>query len=309
LAHFNVKEPFTFMAVHSHHPATPSPSATIILARQHEAGIEVYLLRRSAASKFMPGTYVFPGGNLEAEDMDAAFWQNHVDLSVEQLAEALDGEVARMLPFAVAAIRETWEEAGLLLAASAGGGRDAKIIANRGISFARVIQAGGLSLSVSELGRWHHWITPELMPRRFDTFFFLAPVASDRLCRPDNHETIHGTWVNPRAALQQNANGTLPLSPPTLVTLHQMLSFADLDTLMATMRSRPWPNPIMPRLWPLDKDALIIEPWDPDYACETVSVDVDRLEMDLLPVGAPFSRLWRHGEICRPVRVPEEKRT
>ena len=104
------------MPVQRPHPATPSPSATLILAREDEAGIEVYLLRRSAASKFMPGTYVFPGGNLEPEDMDAAYWKNHVDLPEDQLARALDGAVDRMLPYAVAAIRETWEEAGLLLA-------------------------------------------------------------------------------------------------------------------------------------------------------------------------------------------------
>ena len=104
------------MNVQRPYPATPSPSATLILAREGEAGIEVYLLRRSAASKFMPGTYVFPGGNLEPEDMDVAFWQDHVDLPVEQLEQSLDGAVDRMLPFAVAAIRETWEEAGLLLA-------------------------------------------------------------------------------------------------------------------------------------------------------------------------------------------------
>ena len=293
------------MTVQSRHPTTPSPSATLILARRHEAEIEVYLLRRSAASKFMPGTYVFPGGNLEAEDMNAAFWQNHVDLPADRLVLALDGEVDRMLPFAVAAIRETWEEAGLLLADPMKGFSAPETAGNSGSSFTRKIQAGGLALSVSKLGRWHHWITPELMPRRFDTFFFVAPVGQDQHCQPDNHETVHGTWINPRKALAENTRGTLPLSPPTLVTLHQMLPFADLDTLMAETRSRPWPAPIMPRLWPLDKSALIIEPWDPEYTRDTVAVAVDRLEADVLPVGAPFSRLWRHRGICRPVRYRE----
>ena len=289
----------------SRRAAMPSPSATLILARRHEAELEVYLLRRSTASKFMPGTYVFPGGNLEAEDMDAVFWKNHVDLPTDRLALALDGEVDRMLPFAVAAIRETWEEAGLLLAAPKKGSSGAEHVNSRGTPFTRQIQDNGLALSVSSLGRWHHWITPELMPRRFDTFFFVAPVEQNQHCQPDNHETIHGTWINPRKALTENAMGTLPLSPPTLVTLHQMLPFADLDTLMAETRSRPWPDPIMPRLWPLDKSALIIEPWDPDYAREIVSVAVDRLEADVLPVGAPFSRLWRHRGIFRPVRYRE----
>jgi 8-oxo-dGTP pyrophosphatase MutT (NUDIX family) len=284
------------------YPARPSPSATLILARQHIAEIEVYLLRRSAASKFMPGTYVFPGGSLESGDMDAAFWQDHVDLPMDQLAGALDGEAGQMLPFAVAAIRETWEEAGLLLATPLQGlsGRDH--VCKDGTPFTRRLQDGGLCLSISQLGRWHHWITPELMPRRFDTFFFVAAVGRKQHCRPDNHETVHGTWVAPKKALTKNHQGTLPLSPPTLVTLHQLLPFADLDTLMAEARNRSWPAPIMPRLWPLDNSTLILEPWDPDYTCESVNVNIDRLEADILPVGAPFSRLWRHRGICRPVK-------
>lgn len=159
------------MAVQSNHIATPSPSATLILARKHEVDIEVYLLRRSAASKFMPGACVFPGGNLESGDMDAAFWQNHVDLPVDQLAQALDGEVDRMLPFAVAAIRETWEEAGLLLATPMKRIANPEQVGISGIPFTRGIQESGRGLSISKLGRWHHWIIPELMSRRFDTFF------------------------------------------------------------------------------------------------------------------------------------------
>jgi 8-oxo-dGTP pyrophosphatase MutT (NUDIX family) len=284
-------------------PAAPSPSATLILARQHDEGIEVYLLRRSVASKFMPGTYVFPGGNMEAEDRDTDFWKNHVDLPVDQLAGFLDGRVETMLPFAVTAIRETWEETGLLLSDPMNGRTGARLNDNSNLPFSRRIQASGLRLAVSRMGRWHHWITPELMPRRFDTFFFVAAVKKDQQCRPDNHETVHGTWVNPEKALTENTQGSLPLSPPTLVTLHQMLPFADLDELMAETRARPWPAAIMPRLWPLADSALIVEPWDPDYACKTVSVDVDRLETDVLPVGMPFSRLWQHRGRCRPVRV------
>ena len=295
------------MPTPSHLPAIPSPSATLVLARKQATEIQVYLLRRSPASKFMPGTYVFPGGNLEPQDMDIAFWLNHVDLPVDQLAQALDGKVDRMLPFAVAAVRETWEEAGLLMATRRQAGSCPDQGGNNGTPFTRRIQEDGLVLSLSRLGRWHHWITPELMPRRFDTFFFVSPVEPGQDCRPDYHETVHGVWVNPRTALAKNMQGTLPLSPPTLVTLHQMLPFTDLDTLMAETRNRSWPAPIMPRLWPLDESLLIIEPWDLDYTRETVTVDTTRLERDVLPVGTPFSRLWRHQGICRPVRHPDAR--
>jgi 8-oxo-dGTP pyrophosphatase MutT (NUDIX family) len=283
-------------------PVTPSPSATLILVRQHGADVQVYLLRRSTASPFMPGTYVFPGGKMDDDDKDTAFWKNHVDLASEGLARALGGPVELMLPYAVAAIRETWEEAGLLVATPAEKRSAAEPVESGRPPFSMKIQAEGLRLAASGLGRWHHWITPALMPRRYDTYFFVAPVENNQRCRPDNHETVHGTWVTPGKALAENARGTLPLSPPALVTLHQMLDFSDLDALMARARRRSWPAPIMPRLWPLENGALIVEPWDPDYTRQTVSVDSARLEKELLPVGAPFSRLWHYRGICRPVK-------
>lgn len=264
--------------------------------------MEVYLLRRSDASPFMPGTYVFPGGMMDAGDKDTAFWQNHVDLPADGLARVLGGPVEGMLPYAVAAIRETWEEAGLLVTTPTKKRSAAEPAEGSTASFSMKIAAQGLRLATSRLGRWHHWITPVLMPRRYDTYFFVAPVEHNQRCRPDNHETVHGTWVNPGKALAENARGTLPLSPPALVTLHQMLTFSDLDGLMAEARRRSWPAPIMPRLWILENSTLIVEPWDPDYDRKSVSVDVARLEKDLLPVGAPFSRLWHCRGICRPVR-------
>jgi 8-oxo-dGTP pyrophosphatase MutT (NUDIX family) len=285
----------------------PSPAATLILARQPRSEIEVYLLRRSTSSKFMPGVYVFPGGSVDPDDMNVAFWLKHIDLPSAQVPLALDGSASRMLPFAVAAIRETWEEAGLLLATPLPKIESARRVDTRGIPFSRRVRSDGLCLSVSKLGRWHHWITPELMPRRFDTFFFVASVEANQVCRPDDHETVHGLWINPRQALVENARATVPLSPPTLVTLHQLMRFADLDELMADVRSRRWPPAIMPRLWPLERSALIIEPWDPDYNRDEVSVDLNRLDADLLPVGAPFSRLWRREGVFRPVRRPENK--
>lgn len=293
------------MAFEPDTPATPSPSATLILVRDGSTGMEVYLTRRSAGSSFMPGTYVFPGGNLEPADRDMHFWQTHVDLPADRLARVLGGPPDRMLPIAVAAIRETWEEAGLLLAAPAERIAGAGRFQSDGPPFKRRIRESGLCLQVSLLGRWHHWITPRRMPQRFDTFFFTAPVPRSQIGRPDHHETVHAVWVNPRRALTQNLHGRLPLSPPTLVTLAQMLDFSSADQLMAESRSRAWPAPIMPRLWPLDNGALIVEPWDPDYDRPTVRVDPAGLESQVLPVGAPFSRLWRHGGICRPVRYPD----
>ena len=294
--------------------------------------METYLLQRSAASRFMPGTYVFPGGRLEDEDRDTDFWINHVDLSKKGLLEAFDSSPETILPFAVAAIRETWEEAGVLLAeirargnspATAPATEDfnspsfmtkpslyANQINNRpvgGLSFKRLARDKNLILSTSKMVYWSRWITPQSMPKRFDTCFFMAPVKPDQECRPDNRETVDGIWISPRKALTKNSDGLLPLSPPAVMTLHQMLSFADLSEMIADTRRRSRPVSTMPRLWPLKKGALLIQPWDPDYERDTVRIDENCLQKDVLPVGAPFSRLWFSGGVFRPVRYPEER--
>ncbi len=289
------------MAPHSADPVTPSPSATLILIRDAGSGLQVYLLRRSQGSGFMPGAWVFPGGNLEADDQDVDFWGQQSDVPVERLPGLLGGPVAQMLPFAVAAIRETWEEAGLLLAEPRVDGTCPDPAARHGRLFSWQVRSQGLCLKLSQLARWHHWITPELSPRRFDTYFFTAIVDPAQSCTPDHREVVDGIWTTPRKALTENHRGRLPLSPPTLVTLHQMLPFADLDGLTTELRDRSWPAAIMPRMWPLESGFLIIAPWDPDYASTRVSVAEDRLERAVLPVGSPFSRLWCHKGTCLPI--------
>jgi len=311
--------------------------------------MEIYLLQRSAKSRFMPGAYVFPGGRLETEDRDIDFWLSHVDLSGQRLHAAFNGSPERILPFAVAAIRETREEAGLLLAEpmAKGGGpatapdrKDFNSPSSRrgpetgvfpgcriksgmtepdpckdevnhrpagGLSFKRLAETENLILSTSKLACWSRWITPQSMPTRFDTYFFMAPVKRYQQCRPDNRETVDGIWISPRKALVKNSDGSLPLSPPALVTLHQMLSFADLQEMIAEARGRPQPAAIMPRLWPLERGGLLIQPWDSDYERDTVCVNENRLQNDVLPVGEAFSRLWLNGGVCRPVRNPSER--
>ncbi len=285
-------------------PAQPIPSATAILIRETDTNPEVYLLRRSKGSSAFPGNYVFPGGVLEADDYDTAFWLDHTDLGPEALARALNGPVDEMLPVAVAAVRETFEEAGLLLARKGDGPADTESFSRYGISFNRLIADHGLRLAVSRLGRWCRWISPERMRKRFDTYFFVVSVPANAACGPDNDETVHGVWLEPLKALLRNHEGQLPLSPPTLATLHQLAHYSDRNHIMAEAYRRPWPEPFVPRMWPLGKSVLIIEPWDPDYHSETVQVAPERLHEAVLPPGAPFSRLWLKDGRCRPVRHP-----
>ena len=280
----------------------PIPAASLILARPAAGGPEVCLLQRSAASRFMPGSWVFPGGWIDAFDHDAAFWGAHCDLAPEAIAERLargiDADTA--LSAAVAAARETFEEAGVLFADRVRADRSAPPART---GFRRCFEEGAARLALSALAPWSHWITPVGMPRRFDTRFFAACLPSGEEVRPDGRETTAAIWTLPRRALEENMAGRLPLSPPTLATLHELLRFATLDRLQAETGRRGWGDPILPRLVPLGnaRGALIVEPWDPMYASAEISIDVAVLEQRVLPVGEPFSRIWNLNGFCRPV--------
>jgi 8-oxo-dGTP pyrophosphatase MutT (NUDIX family) len=296
-------------------PAALAPAATLILVRQHAGELQTYLLRRSPMSRFMPGLFVFPGGGVDPVDGDDAFWKERLDLSLDAFAGQLGRgmEMPAALRCAVAAVRETFEEAGVLFASLPAAGAQAWKRANErrrdeGLrpGWLRCwTQAEGWALALSALRPWAHWITPLGMPRRFDTRFFVAALPEGQAARPDLHETTEGRWISPRQALDGNLEGRTPLSPPTLVTLHALLAYASPGSLQQGLSHRDWGAPIFPRLIALGKGrgAVIIEPWDPLYGREDLPIDADELPHRRLPVGAPFSRLWNDGGVWKPVGV------
>jgi len=292
-------------------PPIPAPAATLILVRQKDDRLQVYLLKRSTKSGFMAGKYVFPGGMVDPEDLDINFWVNHVDLDTKkisgQLGQALSYQ--EILPYCVAAIRETFEEAGVLLAVN-GPQLDNTLHQLRSLRAGgrlspdwlrqRIVSSGGV-LSLSRLSCWSHWITPKLMKRRFDTRFFIAEMPPGQSCQPDEDETTHGIWVTPGEGLAGNLDGKIPLSPPTLVTLDQLLKFHGRDGLRAETARRSWESPIMPRLVPLVDGVIILEPWDPAYSRKEAVISPEFQANKKLPVGEPFSRLWHHEDIWAPI--------
>lgn len=260
----------------------------------------------------MAGLYVFPGGVVDPADEDTTFWWRHIDLHPGELNTRLGGALLTaqaLLPYAVAAIRETLEEAGVLLAAPANQPalapaylEDLRARAGGRPDFLNVAaRCDKLRLSLSGLRRWSHWITPAQMRWRFDTRFFLAPMPDGQHCVPDHVETTDGRWVTAHRALEANLQNRLRLSPPTLVTLHQLLPYSDLSSLLAAIRNRPWGAPIEPRQIRFDTGAMVLEPWDPDHGQQNPIVDTAQLEHKVLPVGAPFSRIWFNGDHWRPV--------
>jgi hypothetical protein len=163
--------------------------------------------------------------------------------------------------------------------------------------------SGAWYLQLSRLAPWAHWITPEAFKPRFDTRFFLAFVPPDQECSPDGRETTHGTWVTPAQALASNLRGETPLSPPTLVTLQELLQYKTLTELQDEVRQRRWGGPRLPRVFRQEKGAVIVEPWDPMIHKEDVEFDPATLKSLVLPVGEPFSRLWLCEGIWRPVAI------
>ena len=290
------------------HISWPKPASTIILIREARRGFQVCLLRRRTGSGFMAGYYVFPGGVVDAEDRDP-LWKKQCDLEeLKWIRKPGSGMPdPDILPYGIAAIRETFEEAGILLAHLDGHGETdmASLVGMRrqdGLPpgwLKEGVVSRGWKPVLSRLYPWAHWITPVVRPKRFDTRFFATLVSRDTACLPDGRETVEGVWLEPEEALTGNLKGDTPLSPPTLVTLHELLTYPDADSLKVSLGNRMWDAPRCPRLVPASEGALLLLPGDPGYDEADGSGQVRPGE--ILPVGKPFSRMWCRAGIWRPV--------
>ena len=292
---------------------TPStvPASTLVLTRNSEKGRQVYLLRRNEQSSFMAGRYVFPGGRVDADDSDLEFWKTHVDLSPEEMRWRFAGSIPleKSCAHAVAAIRETFEECGVLLARHRKGEGAQCQGANRLLDlnkshrkgrFREWVAAGDWVLALSLVRPWSHWITPVVQPRLYDTWFYLASMPEGQECDPDQFEMTHGLWVGPGEALEANACGDLPLSPPTLVTLHEIAFGPSPASELERKNGDLWGRVRTPRLFLSSMGPILLLPWDSDFK-EARPMGEEIPEKRVLQVGVPFSRLWLDKGIWRPV--------
>lgn len=209
----------------------PLPASTIIVARDREPGIEVYMLRRSSRSSFMPDVFVFPGGRVDALDESP------------QALRRIVGETAPLdAAFAYAAVRETFEEAGLLFATDSidvDASRAARTLLLSGArSFDETLDDLGTRVDANALRYFSRWITPPNEPRRFDARFFLARAPQGQVAEADTFETHDGLWISPRAALDRYANGELALIFPTIKHLERLLQFADVEAALAFAQTK-----------------------------------------------------------------------
>jgi 8-oxo-dGTP pyrophosphatase MutT (NUDIX family) len=241
-------------------PAVPRDAATVILLRQDASaggggGIEAFQLRRTAELEFAPGAYVFPGGSVDARDADPGVgWAGP---GPDDFAALLDVPPDRARALVCAAVRETFEESGVLLAGashadlvrdSAALAADRHALLAGSASLAEVLGRRGLVLRTDLLTPWARWITPEASPRRFDTWFFAAalPPGQDATAAPKGHadpgESESGAWLRPASALEAARAGQMMLLPPTAVTLGELAGHPDVPAILARRRA------ITPRL-------------------------------------------------------------
>jgi 8-oxo-dGTP pyrophosphatase MutT (NUDIX family) len=217
-------------------PVTAVPAATLMLLRDGPGGLEVLMMGRHDAAGFAAGAMVFPGGKLDAGDRDL--------LSVSAGTGALD-EFARTLR--IAAIRETFEECGLLLARAAPGGAllsqaalTALLAANADAkSFPALVTRARLELATDLLVPFAHWITPADRPKRFNTHFFLAPAPGDQVAQHDGHEAVETRWLTPQGAIDAADRGQLKLVMATRMNLMKLARWHTIAAALEAARKSP----------------------------------------------------------------------
>ena len=206
-------------------PAPLRPAATVLLLRDGASGVEVLMTRRSATASFAPGAYVFPGGGIDTADA-LAHGQSTRRASQSDLH----------LTQAIAAIRESFEELGILLARKADGSHanDADIAnLDRQQPFAAQCQAMGLRLAADEVYVLAHWITDRDLPRRFDVPFLVARMPEGQQAVADESEQFEPVWLSPAQALARHAADQLFMLFPTVRTLERLRSYGSVDAVLA----------------------------------------------------------------------------
>lgn len=258
-------------------------AATVMLVRDHPInGLEVFMLQRTLAAVFAKGMYVFPGGRVDANDNEE---------QLEAICDGLDDEEASALlgipngglSYWVAAIRECFEEAGVLLARPTNSNELVRfdtdsVLQNRfnvarhaihdsNMSLVELCATENLRLVTNNIHYVSHWITPLGEPRRFDTRFFIARAPEAQEPLHDNSETIASLWVSPIEALERHARGDLAMIPPTTSNLQFLAPHDTTTDALNAAKKIGTPTAILPKL-KTDAEGKVIGiamPGDADY--------------------------------------------
>lgn len=239
-----------------HPPAEPAPTrpaATIVLLRDGDDGLEVLLMRRNRNAGFVPGAYVFPGGRVDGADATPEVLDRLDGLTAELAEErlALPGAKPPAIAYYLAALREAFEETGILIGRRADGTPLATAASSHDvdrvrddvmedrIAFGEALDRLACRVDGRSVEYLAHWITPLAEPRRYDTRFFAAHVTGDTTPIVDPREMTDALWVTPSAALDRYDAGSLPMVFPTIKTLEQLADYPDASTALQRIGAAP----------------------------------------------------------------------
>lgn len=264
------------------HTAAPRPAATLMLVRDPPGGapggLEVLMVRRSLRSSFVGGAYVFPGGAVEDADRGGDAEARCLGRD-DRTASGVLGVPVGGLAYWVAALRECFEEAGILLACRDGGRllelrepsavrrfSEHRAAINRGErSLLEVCAAEGLHLAVDRVHYFAHWITPELAPRRYDTRFFVAMAPAEQTALHDEGEMIADLWTRPGDALSRHRAGEIELIFPTIRNLQAIARFETAEELVRAAAHASGVPSVLPRVVTDGNGVRVLLPGDPGY--------------------------------------------
>jgi 8-oxo-dGTP pyrophosphatase MutT (NUDIX family) len=249
---------------------TARPASTVLLLRDGTAGeIEVFMMVRHHQIEFSSGALVFPGGSVDAGDQEI--------IATPELYAGGEGLDTATLSFRIAGVRETFEESGILLARPRGSRElvDAKqaavieaghrvALSEGKTTFARVLAETSMVLALDELVAYAHWVTPQGMPKRFDTWFFLAAAPSDQMGAHDGKESTESIWLSPREAVAGGESGRFKLPFPTTRNLIRLGKQPNVKAALDDARGRLVVT-VMPVMTRLNGDRQLRIPREAGY--------------------------------------------
>ena len=283
----------------------PTHAATVVLVRERADDFELFMVKRHKKSSFMASAYVYPGGKLDPRDATPETARHCIGATQAEAASrltppegsGLDDDAplspGEALGMYVAAIREVFEESGVLLAQDRESGetvafdteeREARFEGYRAalhsgeLSMTELAEAEDLTYGLDRLHYFAHWITPVVEPRRFNARFFLARAPEGQEPLHDDKESVDSAWLSPSEALALYSEGKIQLAPPTMRTLEDMAAFDGLEALVEGLASSR-PVPIMPRFEELEGTLTLLLPGDPLYPSERPVSGPTRVQM------------------------------
>ena len=227
-------------------PAKVRAAATVILLRPAEAkGFEVFLTRRPDTMPFLGGMYCYPGGSVIQDDSSPSALERAVGVTPVQARKIIGAHFTprAALGFWLAAVRELFEEVGILLttenlAADVASKLPAlhRALLNRSLTFAALLEEKNLHCDLARLGYFSHWQTPSQIPMRFDTRFFIAALPPEQTPLSSSYEVTHSLWLAPEQAMLLHERGELPMTFPTFASLRTLADFDALESVLREYR-------------------------------------------------------------------------